>query len=158
MFKIGNGYDVHQLTNGNSIRLAGIDIPSEYQIVAHSDGDIVLHALMDAMLGALAENDIGTHFPDTDQKYQNADSTLLLQEVNNMMKNKEYKILNIDITIVLEKPKLRPHIQAMKNSIRNILKLTEDQVNIKATTSEKMGFVGKFQGIECYAVCLLARI
>ncbi len=158
MFKIGNGYDVHQLKSGNKIRLAGIDIPSEYEIVAHSDGDIIIHALMDAILGALGENDIGYHFPDTDIKYKGIDSTSLLKNVDKLMKSKGYTIGNIDITVVLEKPKLRNYIDEMKKSLSSILDIEIHQLNIKASTSEKMGFVGKSHGIECYAVCLLTRI
>ncbi len=157
MYRIGNGYDVHQLENGKSIRLAGIDIESDYKIIAHSDGDIIIHALMDAILGALAENDIGSIFPDTDPKYKNADSRLLLKEVNSIMIKKGYKLSNIDITVVLEKPKLRNHINEMKISLASILDIELNQINIKATTSEKMGFVGKSKGIEAYAVCLLAK-
>ncbi len=156
-FRIGNGYDVHRLEKGNNIRLAGVDIPSEYSIIAHSDGDIVIHSIMDAILGALCENDIGHHFPDNDEKYKNADSTLLLKKVKNIMENKGYKICNIDVTIVLEKPKLKEYILEMKKSLMEILSIDSEQINIKATTSEKMGFVGENLGIESYSVCLLER-
>ncbi len=155
MYRIGNGYDVHQLKNGHSIKLGGIEIPSEYEIVAHSDGDIVLHALMDAILGALGEDDIGKHFPDTDERFKDADSGLLLEHVDAIMKSKGYEISNADITVVLERPKLRVHIDKMKNALVKILAIDSSKLNIKATTSEKMGFVGESRGIECYAVCLL---
>ncbi len=155
MYRIGNGYDVHQLKSGEKIRLGGIEIPSKYEIIAHSDGDIVIHALMDAILGALGEDDIGKHFPDTDEQYKNADSTLLLKRVDSIMKSKGYEISNADITIVLERPKLRAYIDKMKKSLTKTLKIDSSKLNIKATTSEKMGFVGTSKGIECYAVCLL---
>ncbi len=155
--RIGNGYDVHRLEKGNGIKLGGVEIPCEYSIVAHSDGDILLHAIMDAILGALAERDIGNHFPDTDEKYKNSNSVDLLNEVQKIMKSKGYEIMNIDSTIVLEKPKLKNHIPLIKKSLLDILNLEEDQINIKATTSEKMGFVGESKGIETYSVCLLGR-
>ncbi|MDO4772017.1 MAG: 2-C-methyl-D-erythritol 2,4-cyclodiphosphate synthase [Bacillota bacterium] len=157
MFRIGNGYDVHRLRAGSKMRIGGIDIPSDYEIVAHSDGDIVIHALMDSILGALGEDDIGTHFPDTDERYKGADSSVLLEQVLGVMKDKGYQIENIDITVVLEKPKLRKHIPNMKKTLAGMIDIEEGQLNIKATTSERMGFVGRAEGIESYSVCLLSR-
>lgn len=157
MYRIGNGYDVHKLQAGSKMRIGGIDIPSDYEIVAHSDGDIVIHALMDSILGALGEDDIGAHFPDTDERYKGADSTVLLEEVLAIMRKKGYQIENIDITVVLEKPKLREHIPNMKKTLAACLNIEEGQINLKATTSERMGFVGRAEGIESYSVCLLSR-
>lgn len=157
MYRIGNGYDVHRLQAGQKLRLGGIEIPSDCEIIAHSDGDIVVHALMDAILGALGEDDIGKHFPDTDPKYKGADSCLLLQEVLNIMERKGYQIVNVDITVVLEKPKLRLYIPKMKAVLAKLLSVDESRVNIKASTNEKMGFVGRSEGIACYSVSLLSR-
>lgn len=157
MYRIGNGYDVHRLQAGQKLRLGGIEIPSDCEIIAHSDGDIVIHALMDAILGALGEDDIGKHFPDTDPKYKGADSCLLLQEVLNIMERKGYQIVNVDITVVLEKPKLRLYIPKMKAVLAKLLSVDESRVNIKASTNEKMGFVGRSEGIACYSVSLLSR-
>ncbi len=152
------GYDVHQLDENNTFLLGGINIDYEKGIVAHSDGDIVFHALSDALLGAAGLGDIGHFFPDTDMKYKNLDSSLIVLSVLEKLKQLSYNIVNIDITIVLEKPKLQSHLPNIKNSISNYLKISSNNINIKATTSEGMGFVGKGQGIACYAVVLIEKV
>tara|TARA_B100000902_G_C26891288_1_gene707521 strand:+ start:81 stop:563 length:483 start_codon:yes stop_codon:yes gene_type:complete len=156
--RVGMGYDVHQLDENNTFLLGGINIDYEKGIVAHSDGDIVFHALSDALLGAAGLGDIGHFFPDTDMKYKNLDSSLIVLSVLEKLKQLSYNIVNIDITIVLEKPKLQSHLPNIKNSISNYLKISSNNINIKATTSEGMGFVGKGQGIACYAVVLIEKV
>jgi len=153
---IGFGYDIHRLAPGESLILGGIHFPdAKLGTVAHSDGDVLLHAIMDALLGALALGDIGKHFPDNDPLYKNANSIDLLKEVGKMLKEKNARIVNIDSTLVLEQPKLRDHIDSMRKNIAEALELTIDQVSIKATTSERIGFVGREEGIAAYAVCQL---
>ncbi|HET9136176.1 MAG TPA: 2-C-methyl-D-erythritol 2,4-cyclodiphosphate synthase [Candidatus Kapabacteria bacterium] len=153
---IGFGYDIHRLAPGESLILGGVHFPdAPLGTVAHSDGDVLLHAIMDALLGAVALGDIGKHFPDTDPKYKNANSISLLKEVGEMLQAKSAAIVNIDSTIVLERPKLRDHIDAMRTNISEALGLTIEQVSIKATTSERIGFVGREEGVAAYAVCQL---
>ena len=153
---IGFGYDIHKLASGESLTLGGIHFPeATLGTVAHSDGDVLLHAIMDALLGAVALGDIGMHFPDTDPQYKNADSTELLKKVGAMLNTKNLHILNIDSTVVLEQPKLRDHIDAMRKNIAEALALNIDQVSVKATTSERIGFVGREEGLAAYAVCQL---
>jgi 2-C-methyl-D-erythritol 2,4-cyclodiphosphate synthase len=153
---IGFGYDIHRLASGESLILGGVHFPdAPLGTVAHSDGDVLVHALIDALLGALAMGDIGKHFPDTDPQYTNADSLELLKKVGEMLKEKNASIVNIDSTIVLERPKLRDHIDAMRKNIADALGLKIDQVSVKATTSEKIGFVGREEGVAAYAVCQL---
>jgi 2-C-methyl-D-erythritol 2,4-cyclodiphosphate synthase len=154
---IGFGYDIHRLAAGESLTLGGVafeDAP--LGTVAHSDGDVLLHAIMDALLGALALGDIGKHFPDTDSKYSGADSLMLLREVGELVAAKGVWIVNIDSTVVLERPKLRDHIDAMREKIAAALAIRPEQVSVKATTSEKIGFVGREEGVAAYAVCQLA--
>src|SRR5947209_6045541 len=153
---VGFGYDIHRLAPGESLIIGGVHFPdAPLGTVAHSDGDVLLHAIMDALLGALALGDIGKHFPDTDPKYKNADSIELLKEIAKMLKRHEALITNIDSTIVLERPKLRDHIDAMRKNIADALGLKITQVSVKATTSEKIGFVGREEGVAAYAVCEL---
>jgi len=154
---IGFGYDIHKLAPGESLILGGVTFEdAPLGTVAHSDGDVVLHAIMDALLGALALGDIGMHFPDTDPKYRGADSMMLLREVGELVAAKGVWIVNIDSTIVLERPKLRDHIDEMRSKIAAALAITPEQVSVKATTSEKIGFVGREEGVAAYAVCQLA--
>ena len=156
--RVGMGYDVHQLDENNTFLLGGINIDYEKGIVAHSDGDIVFHSLADALLGAAGLGDIGHFFPDTDMKYKNLDSSLILVSVLEKLKQLSYDIVNIDITVVLEKPKSQPYLSDIKDSISNYLKISSNNINIKATTSEGMGFVGKGQGITCYSVVLIEKV
>ena len=155
MFRIGFGYDVHQLAEGYDLWIGGIKIPYERGAVGHSDADVLLHAICDALLGALAMGDIGKHFPDTDPKYKGIDSKILLKEVYKLISNKDYLISNIDATVALEQPKLRPHIDSMRQTIADICALNIDQVSVKATTTEKLGFVGEGKGISAYANVLV---
>ncbi len=155
--RIGFGYDVHRFAENRKLILGGIEIPYELGLYGHSDADVLLHAVCDAMLGALALGDIGKHFPDTDPKYKNIDSKILLAEVKRLISEKDYKVGNIDATVVAEKPKLLPYINDIRKSIARILNISVDSVSVKATTSEKMGFVGKGEGIKAYAVVLLAE-
>ncbi|PTQ88328.1 2-C-methyl-D-erythritol 2,4-cyclodiphosphate synthase [Agitococcus lubricus] len=156
--RIGHGIDVHRFGEGGSITLAGVNIAHSQGLVAHSDGDVALHALCDALLGALALGDIGKHFPDTDMAYKNADSRVLLRRVFALVQEKGYQLGNCDLTILAEKPKLAPHIALMQQRIAEDLASTSDSVSIKATTTEKLGFVGRQEGIEAHAVVLLVPI
>jgi 2-C-methyl-D-erythritol 2,4-cyclodiphosphate synthase len=156
--RIGHGYDVHKFGEGTHIVLGGITIPYCQGLIAHSDGDVVLHALCDAILGALALGDIGHHFPDTDQKYRGADSKLLLSDVMKMAIEKAYCIGNVDITIAAQAPKIAPHIAEMRECIAHICTIKIDQVNVKATTTEELGFVGRKEGIAVDAVVLLNEV
>ena len=156
--RIGTGYDVHKLKSNLPFLLGGIELNHSKGIVAHSDGDILFHALSDALLGAAALGDIGCFFPDTDSGNKDIDSSLILSFVLNKILKLSYKILNIDVTLVLEKPKLQPIIPRIKKSVSESLKIQLDQVNIKATTSEKMGFIGAEKGVACYAVVLIEKI
>lgn len=157
MFKIGFGYDVHKLVEGRKLILGGVEIPHEKGLLGHSDADALLHSICDALLGALALGDIGKHFPDTDPKYKNADSQILLTGVYKLIKERGYKLGNLDSTIVIEKPKMAPYILKMRETISSILECSIEQVSVKATTSEKMGFVGTEDGVKVYAVVLLVK-
>ena len=150
--RVGNGYDVHALKEGLPMWLCGIKIPSEKGFVAHSDGDVAIHALCDALLGAAALGDIGLHFPDSDPKFKGIDSKKLLSEVVSML---EYDILNVDITIALQEPKLRPFIDQMRETLARIMGVEKGQVSVKATTTERLGFVGRGEGCEVWATVLL---
>lgn len=154
-FRIGHGYDVHAFTDGDHIVLGGVQIPHHKKFAAHSDGDVLLHALCDALLGAAALGDIGQHFPDTDEKYANIDSRLILKTVSEKVKENHYRIGNIDATIIAQAPKLAPYILEMKNNIINDLRLETDQCNVKATTTEKLGFAGREEGVAAHCVVLL---
>lgn len=157
MLRIGNGYDVHVLTEGRKLVLGGVEIPHTKGVLGHSDGDVLVHAIMDAMLGALALGDIGQHFPDTDMQYKNIDSMLLLSKVKELIYSKGYKIINLDSIIVLQKPKVKPYIEAMRKRIADVLELEIDQVSVKATTEEKLGFTGDESGVKSYCVVLLEK-
>lgn len=155
--RIGQGIDFHRLEKGLDLWLGGVKIPSEKGCVAHSDGDVLIHAICDALLGAAGLRDIGNYFPDTDKKYKNIDSKILLRETFNLIRQKGYIINNIDSTICLEKPKISSFIQDMKNTISAILETNPENVTIKATTTEKMGYIGKEEGIVALAVVLLTN-
>ncbi len=157
-FRIGQGYDVHQIREGLPMWLCGVRIPSEAGFVAHSDGDVALHALCDAMLGALALGDIGHLFPDTDPAYKGISSILLLKEVALRVRDMGYVPANIDITIALQTPKLAPHIMKMREEIARALDLDVSKVSVKATTTERLGFVGRGEGCEVWSVVLLEKI
>ncbi|MDF3842809.1 2-C-methyl-D-erythritol 2,4-cyclodiphosphate synthase [Pseudomonas citronellolis] len=155
--RIGHGYDVHRFGEGDFITLGGVRIPHKFGLIAHSDGDVLLHALSDALLGASALGDIGKHFPDTDPRFKGADSRALLRHVVALVHEKGYVIGNVDATIIAQAPKMAPHIEAMRGSIAEDLQVDLDQVNVKATTTEKLGFTGREEGIAVHAVALLAR-
>lgn len=156
-FRIGFGLDFHQLAEGRELWIGGVSIPHHKGALGHSDADVLLHAICDAMLGALALGDIGQHFPDTDASYKNIDSKVLLQRTWRLVKEKGYKVVNIDSTVCLESPKIKKHSAAMRAVIASILEITIDDVSIKATTAEKMGFVGREEGLSAYATVLLEK-
>ena len=156
--KIGIGYDVHALVPNRKLILGGIDIPYEKGLLGHSDADVLVHAIMDSILGALGLGDIGKHFPDTDEEYKDISSLILLERVYNLMIKSKYKIENIDTVIVAQSPKLAPYIENMKLNISKILNTSVSNINIKATTTEKLGFEGKKEGISAYSVCLLSHL
>ncbi|MBV4533236.1 2-C-methyl-D-erythritol 2,4-cyclodiphosphate synthase [Pseudomonas sp. SWRI107] len=153
--RIGHGYDVHRFADGDFITLGGVRIPHKFGLLAHSDGDVLLHALSDALLGAAALGDIGKHFPDTDPQFKGADSRVLLRHVVGVVRNKGWKVGNVDATIVAQAPKMAPHIETMRQRIAEDLQVDLDQVNVKATTEEKLGFTGREEGIAVHAVALL---
>ncbi|MGP1678550.1 MAG: 2-C-methyl-D-erythritol 2,4-cyclodiphosphate synthase [Burkholderiales bacterium] len=153
--RIGQGFDVHALAPGRKLIIGGVEIPNDKGLEGHSDADVLLHALCDALLGAAAMGDIGGHFPDTDARYRGADSRVLLREVNAMVQKAGYRIVNLDATIIAQAPKMAPHIPAMVNNIAADLGLSRDQVNIKATTTEGLGFAGRAEGIAAQAVVML---
>ena len=155
--RIGIGYDVHKLCENRKLILGGVNVPFELGLLGHSDADVLLHAISDALLGAAALGDIGKHFPDTDQSYKNIDSMILLDRVNNLLKENNYIISNIDATVVCQKPKLAPYIEQMRNNISACLKVDISQINIKATTTETLGFEGRKEGISSHAVCLIEK-
>ena len=157
-FRTGFGIDFHQLVEGRELWIGGIKLEHSKGALGHSDADVLLHAICDAMLGAVALGDIGVHFPDTDAAFKDIDSKILLAKTNELIKNSGYRIGNIDSTICLEFPKIKPHTAAMRKVISEILFIEENQVSIKATTSEKMGFVGRGEGIAAYATVLLMAI
>ncbi len=156
-YRIGHGYDVHRFGEGDSIVLGGVKIPHHSAFIAHSDGDVLIHALCDALLGGIAAGDIGQHFPDTDEQYKNIDSTVLLDHTNQLLINRQYAIVNIDVTIVAQSPKMAPHLQAMIQNLADVLNVTQTQINIKATTTEGLGFTGREEGIAVHAVVMLYR-
>lgn len=158
MIRVGFGYDVHKLVADRKLILGGVLIPSEKGALGHSDADVLLHAICDSLLGAASLGDIGKHFPDTDNKFKDISSLLLLKEVGNLISKNGYKINNIDTTILLETPKILKFAEEMKKNIASVLNIFNDQVSIKATTSEGMGFIGVSEGIACYAVSLITGI
>ncbi|GEK13795.1 2-C-methyl-D-erythritol 2,4-cyclodiphosphate synthase [Aliivibrio fischeri] len=155
--RIGHGFDVHKFGGEGPVIIGGVSVPYEQGLIAHSDGDVALHALCDALLGAIAEGDIGRHFPDTDDKWKGADSRALLRDVYRRVKDKGFALGNADVTIIAQAPKMAPHIQAMCNAIAEDLETELDNVNVKATTSERLGFTGRKEGIACEAVVLLVK-
>lgn len=158
MIRIGSGFDVHRLTEGRKLILGGVEIPYEKGLLGHSDADVLVHAIMDALLGALALGDIGKHFPDNDPKYKDADSMKLLEVVASLISEKGYRVSNIDATVIAQAPKLAPYISLMREGIAKVLNLSIDCVNVKATTTERLGFTGEGLGIAAEAVCLLESI
>ncbi len=157
MFRIGQGFDVHQLTEGRPLIIGGIEIPYEKGLLGHSDADVLLHTIADACLGAIGEGDIGRHFPDTDPNFKDADSAKLLEHVWGIVKDKGYSLGNVDCTIIAQKPKMAPYIESIKERVAVLLEGTIDQVNVKATTTEKLGFTGRGEGIAAQAVILLQQ-
>lgn len=155
--RIGLGFDVHQLAEGEDFWIGGILVPHSKGAVGHSDADVLLHAINDAIFGAAALGDIGTHFPDTDQSYKGIDSKILLQKSIELVRKEGYDIVNIDATVSLQKPKLKPHIPEMRKTIAEVLGVQIDQVSIKATTTEKLGYVGTEDGVNAHAVALLYK-
>lgn len=155
MLRVGMGYDVHQLVEGRKLIMGGVEIPHEKGLLGHSDADVLLHAIMDALIGAIGEGDIGKHFPDTDDRYKGISSIALLEEVAKLLKSKNAIIQNIDSTIIAQKPKMAPYIQVMRENIAKALQIDVSQVNVKATTEEKLGFTGAEQGISSQAITLV---
>ncbi|PYZ91832.1 2-C-methyl-D-erythritol 2,4-cyclodiphosphate synthase [Salipaludibacillus keqinensis] len=153
--RIGQGFDVHQLVEGRPLIIGGINIPHSKGLLGHSDADVLLHTIADACLGAIGEGDIGKHFPDTDQEFKDADSAQLLSHVWGLVQERGYRLGNVDCTIMAQKPKMAPHIQAMQQRIADLLEADVSQVNVKATTTEKLGFTGREEGIASQAVILL---
>ena len=158
MTRFGMGYDVHRLVEGRKLILGGVDVPYEKGLLGHSDADVLLHAVSDAILGAAALGDIGTHFPDTDERFQGADSGKLLAEVVRLVRAEGYAIGNVDATIVAQAPKLLPHIPRMRENIAHLLGVAVGDVNVKATTEERLGFTGSGEGMSAYAVAGIERI
>ena len=155
--RIGHGYDVHRLVPDRRLILGGVDIPHETGLLGHSDADVLLHAIADAMLGALALGDIGKHFPDTDPRYAGADSLLLLSHVTGLIRDNGWGVVNLDATVLAQAPKLAPYIPAMRENVARVLGVPVDCISIKATTEEKLGFTGEGLGISAHAVCLLQK-
>lgn len=156
--RIGHGYDVHRLVENRKLIIGGVDIVHNRGLLGHSDADVLLHAIMDAILGAACLGDIGKHFPDTDEKYKGVNSRTLLKYVGDLIKEKGYRVMNIDSTIIAQTPKMAPHIEAMRKNISETLNISMEDVNVKATTEEGLGFTGNSQGIAAHAVCVLEKI
>ncbi|MCX8711377.1 2-C-methyl-D-erythritol 2,4-cyclodiphosphate synthase [Gilliamella sp. B3464] len=156
--RIGHGFDVHKFGGDGPITLAGVKIPYQYGLIAHSDGDVVLHAITDALIGALALGDIGKFFPDNDPQYLGIDSRILLKKVYSTIQAKGYQLVNLDTTIIAQEPKMRPHIDQMRINLAEDLNVHFDQISVKATTTEQLGFTGRKEGIACEAVVLLTKI
>ena len=155
--RVGNGYDVHALGQGRRLVLAGVEIPHTHGCIAHSDGDVAIHSLCDAMLGALALGDIGKHFPDNNDEFKGIDSTILLERVCRLVNQRGYRLINADITIAMQSPKLAGYIPAMRERIAQVCGVESDRISVKATTTEKLGFVGRREGVEVYSVVLIGR-
>lgn len=153
--RIGMGYDVHRLVEERNLIIGGVNIPYEKGLLGHSDADVLIHAIMDSLLGAAALGDIGKHFPDSDGKYKDISSVQLLKEVKKLLEHKGYEILNIDATIIAQSPKMAPHIESMRENIASALKVSVDMINIKATTEEGLGFTGKGEGIAAQSISLI---
>jgi 2-C-methyl-D-erythritol 2,4-cyclodiphosphate synthase len=157
MLRIGQGFDVHQLVKGRKLILGGIRIPYELGLLGHSDADVLVHAMMDALLGAVGAGDIGMHFSDQDPQYRDADSVALLNQVMQLIENWGFSVLNLDATVIAQRPKIMEYIPAMREKLAAVLKVTPDRLNIKATTTEKLGFTGRGEGIAAQAVVLLVK-
>lgn len=155
--RIGQGYDAHRFQSGDAVVLGGVTIPFDRSLAAHSDGDVLLHAICDAILGAAALGDIGRHFPDTDPTYKGVDSRVLLRAVRDLLTAENWRVVNIDATVIAERPKIAPHVATMIAHIASDLGITDEQVNIKGTTTEKMGFTGRGEGVAATAVALIER-
>lgn len=153
--RIGHGYDVHRLVDGDGITIGGVLIPCDKRLLAHSDGDVLIHAIADALLGAASERDIGFHFPDNDNEYKNIDSKILLKRVLDIIKAKGFEIEYIDCTIIAQAPKMSPYIEKMRSALSHVLEISCDLINVKATTEEHLGFTGRKEGISAHCVCLL---
>lgn len=158
IMRIGTGYDVHKLAEGRRLIIGGVDIPYEKGLLGHSDADVLVHAIMDALLGAAALGDIGKHFPDTDEKYKGADSLMLMREVRRILEENGFGIVNVDSTIIAQAPKMKPHIEQMRQNIADALQVDVSCVSVKATTEERLGFTGRGEGISAQAVCLITAI
>lgn len=156
-FRVGTGYDVHKLVPERKLILCGVEVPYELGLLGHSDADVALHALSDALLGAAALGDIGKHFPDTDERFKGADSAELLEHVVHLVEEKGWQVNNVDVTIIAQKPKLASYIPAMRSRVAQVLKIDEDCVNVKATTTEKLGFTGRGEGIAAEAIASLVK-
>lgn len=156
-FRVGTGYDVHKLVPERKLILCGVEVPYELGLLGHSDADVALHALSDALLGAAALGDIGKHFPDTDERFKGADSAKLLEHVVHLVEKKGWQVNNVDVTIIAQKPKLASYIPAMRSRVAQVLKIDEDCVNVKATTTEKLGFTGRGEGIAAEAIASLVK-
>lgn len=156
--RIGNGYDVHKLTEGRKLILGGVEIPYEKGLLGHSDADVLVHAIMDAILGALAKGDIGKLFPDSSEEFKDISSIVLLKKVNEVLKMENYAIINIDSIVVAQAPKLAPYINIMRENIAKALETDVENISVKATTTEKLGFEGRGEGISSYSVCLIEKI
>ena len=156
--RIGHGYDVHKLVEGRKLILGGIEVPHTLGLLGHSDADVLTHAIMDSILGAAALGDIGQHFPDNDDRYLGADSTVLLRHVMELIREKGYRIGNLDATIIAQKPKLMPYLPQMRKKLVEVMEISEDRLNLKATTEERLGFTGRQEGISAHCVCLLEEM
>lgn len=155
--RIGHGYDVHRLNAGRRLIIGGVDIPYEYGLLGHSDADVLVHAVLDALIGAMGLGDIGRHFPDTDPKYSGISSMILAEKVAELLRERGFSVGNIDATVVAQKPKLLPYIPLMRKNIAAVFGMPDERVNIKATTEEHLGFTGRCEGIAAHAVCLISR-
>jgi 2-C-methyl-D-erythritol 2,4-cyclodiphosphate synthase len=156
--RIGQGYDVHAFTTGDHVMLGGVNIPYSHGVLAHSDGDVLLHAVCDALLGAAGLGDIGMHFPDTDQRWKGSDSRAFVRHVRDLLKERDYVVVNVDATVISEAPRIGKYREAMRTNIAADLGVNITRVNIKATTSEKMGFIGRSEGLACQAIALIEHI
>ena len=156
-FRIGHGYDVHRLVEGRDLIIGGVKIEHTLGLLGHSDADVLLHAIMDALIGAMGEGDIGRHFPDSDNEYKGISSLLLLSKVYDLLSEKGYTVVNVDATVVAQKPKLLPHILKMRSNVAATLRVDESMINVKATTEEKLGFTGREEGISAHAVALIEK-
>ncbi len=155
--RIGHGYDVHRLVEGRKLILGGVDIPHEKGLDGHSDADVLVHAIMDSVIGALGLGDIGLHFPDNDMQYKNIDSLILAEKTTDLLKENGYKIANIDATLILQAPKVRPYIEQMRENIARVYSVDKSCINVKATTEEHLGFTGEKKGVAAHAVCLITK-